>query len=65
MISYDEHLMHMPSGRRMLLRVPTPLTVEDKAWLHALIDLILVSEAVSTPEIEPATPAAQEATDAH
>ena len=48
---YDEYLMHMPSGRRMYLKVATPLTVEDKAWLHALVDLILVEAA---PEPEPA-----------
>lgn len=37
----DEFKVYMPSGRRFVASVPTPLTVEDKEWLHMLIDLVL------------------------
>ena len=47
---YDEYLMHMPSGKRMYLKVATPLTVADRDWLHALVDLILVEEPATEPE---------------
>ena len=44
----DEFHVYMPSGRRFVASVPTPLTVEDKAWLHKLIDLILDETMLET-----------------
>lgn len=50
MTGYDEYSLHMPSGRQMYLRVPTPLTVADRDWLHNLVDLILVKAQPGTTE---------------
>lgn len=43
----DFYQLTMPSGRRMTLNVETPLTARDRAWLHALVDLILGSDVPS------------------
>ena len=43
----DFYHLTMPSGRQMTLKVETPLTARDRAWLHALVDLILGSDTPS------------------
>ncbi len=40
---FDFYQLTMPSGRHVTLKVETPLTARDRAWLHALVDLILGS----------------------
>ena len=38
---FDFYQLTMPSGHHMMLKVETPITARDRAWLHALVDLIL------------------------
>lgn len=46
----DHYSLLMPSGGRLLLEVETPLTVEDRAWLHKLVDLILCVDQNPVPK---------------
>ena len=50
-VGVDTYELTMPSGNRMMLNVATPITTQDRLWLHKLIDLLLADSPQTTKHL--------------